>query len=70
MPPGLIALASNALGRAEEWQRLGGTLVTDPAKLLQAGWKPSLDTRAGLATLARNYSRKAGVKGLLAPPTR
>ena len=53
VPPGLIALASNALGRAEEWQRLGGTLVADPAKLMQAGWKPALDTRESLAALVR-----------------
>ena len=53
VPPWLIALASAALGRAEEWQRLGGTLVADPARLMQAGWKPALETRAGLAALAR-----------------
>jgi len=53
VPPALIALASSALGRAEEWQRLGGTLVADPAKLMQAGWKPAPDTRAGLVALAR-----------------
>jgi hypothetical protein len=53
VPPGLIALASSALGRAEEWQRLGGALVADPVKLIQAGWKPALETRAGLGALAR-----------------
>jgi nucleoside-diphosphate-sugar epimerase len=53
VPPALIALASRALGRAEEWQRLGGTLVADPAKLLHAGWKPAPDTSAGLAALVR-----------------
>lgn len=53
VPPALIALASKALGRAEEWQRLGGTLVADHAKLMHAGWKPAADTRAGLAALAR-----------------
>jgi nucleoside-diphosphate-sugar epimerase len=53
VPPALIALASRALGRAEEWQRLGGTLVADPAKLLHAGWKPAPDTPAGLAALVR-----------------
>ena len=52
VPPALIALASRALGRTEEWQRLGGTLVADPTKLMRAGWKPALDTRAGLAALA------------------
>jgi UDP-glucose 4-epimerase len=56
VPPGLMALAAGALGRTEEWQRLGGTLVADPAKLIQAGWKPALETRAGLAALAREVA--------------
>src|ERR1035437_5548593 len=53
IPPALIALASRALGHAEEWQRLGGTLVADPLKLMNAGWKPASDTRVSLAVLAR-----------------
>jgi UDP-glucose 4-epimerase len=52
VPPALIALAAAALGRTEEWQRLGGTLVVDPDKLIRAGWKPGTDTRAGLMALA------------------
>jgi UDP-glucose 4-epimerase len=56
VPPALIALASRGLGRAEEWQRLGGALVADPAKLMQVGWKPAADTRAALAALARATS--------------
>jgi nucleoside-diphosphate-sugar epimerase len=56
VPPALIALASSALGSAEEWQRLGGMLVADPIKLMHAGWKPAPDTRAGLAALARATS--------------
>jgi nucleoside-diphosphate-sugar epimerase len=55
VPPAVIALASRALGRTEEWQRLGGTLVADPTKLMRAGWKPALDTRAGLAALAGQH---------------
>jgi UDP-glucose 4-epimerase len=55
VPPVLIALASRAIGRAEEWQRLGGTLVADPIKLMQAGWKPATDTRAGLVALVRQH---------------
>ena len=53
VPPALIALAARALGRAEEWQRLGGSQVADPTKLLRAGWKPTVDTRAGLSALGR-----------------
>jgi UDP-glucose 4-epimerase len=53
VPPPLIALAANALGRAEEWRRLGGPMIADPSKLLAAGWQPSVDTRAGLMALTR-----------------
>ena len=53
VPPPLIALGAAALGRTEDWQRLGGKMMVDPTKLLKAGWKPTLDTRAGLAALAR-----------------
>ena len=53
VPPPFIALGAVALGRTDEWQRLHGKMVVDPAKLLSAGWKPTLDTRAGLVALAR-----------------
>jgi UDP-glucose 4-epimerase len=53
VPPALIALGAQAIGRADEWQRLGGNHVADPGKLLQAGWKPTIDTAAGLAALMR-----------------
>jgi nucleoside-diphosphate-sugar epimerase len=53
VPPGLLALAASALGRGEDWQRLGGSQVADPAKLLSAGWRPAIETRAGLAALTR-----------------
>jgi nucleoside-diphosphate-sugar epimerase len=54
VPPALIALTLGVIGRADEWQRLGGTLVADPEKLLSAGWKPAIDTRTGLTELARS----------------
>jgi UDP-glucose 4-epimerase len=53
MPPTFIALAAQAVGRADEWQRLSGNHVADPGKLLQAGWQPTIDTAAGLAALMR-----------------
>jgi nucleoside-diphosphate-sugar epimerase len=51
VPPALIALAANIAGRGDDWQRIGGAMVANPTKLLQAGWKPTVDTRAGLAAL-------------------
>lgn len=53
VPPALMAAACRMIGRAEEWQRLGTSLVADPAKLLQLGWHPPIETRAGLAALTR-----------------
>jgi UDP-glucose 4-epimerase len=48
-----MAMALRAAGRAEEWERLGGTLVAEPGKLLRAGWRPAIVTAAGLAALAQ-----------------
>jgi UDP-glucose 4-epimerase len=53
VPPPLLALAANAAGRSEEWQRLGGPMVADPAKLMNDGWTPAVETRAGLIALTR-----------------
>jgi nucleoside-diphosphate-sugar epimerase len=52
VPPALIGLAAGAMGRNEEWQRVGGGLIADPSKLIAAGWTPSVETRAGLAAMA------------------
>lgn len=61
VPPPLLAAAMKAMGRDDEWQRLGGTLVADPGKLIGAGWKPVIDTRAGLREMAEAASpRKPG----------
>jgi UDP-glucose 4-epimerase len=49
----LIAAALRAMGRGDEWERLGGTLVAEPDKLLKAGWQPPVETRVGLAALMR-----------------
>ena len=51
VPPALISLAAMAAGRNDDWQRIGGSLVADPGKLLAAGWTPAVTTRDGLAAL-------------------
>lgn len=53
VPQALLAMAFQAMGRAEDWQRLGGGQVADPQKLLATGWKPPVETRAGLAALTQ-----------------
>jgi nucleoside-diphosphate-sugar epimerase len=52
-PPGLIRLGLAILGRSRHWDQLGGQLIVDPSKLIDAGWRPDLDTMAGLAAMAR-----------------
>jgi UDP-glucose 4-epimerase len=52
IPPAFFAMAFRAGGRGEEWDRIGGSLVADPGKLLRAGWTPTVETRTGLAALA------------------
>jgi nucleoside-diphosphate-sugar epimerase len=52
-PPGLIRLGLTMLGRSRHWDQMGGQLVVDPSKLIDAGWRPDLDTMAGLAAMAR-----------------
>ncbi|HUF79503.1 MAG TPA: NAD-dependent epimerase/dehydratase family protein [Burkholderiales bacterium] len=58
VPPSLIALALHTAGRADQWQRLGGTQVADPSKLILAGWQPIVATRAGLAELAEHIAQE------------
>jgi UDP-glucose 4-epimerase len=51
LPSGLFVNALRLIGQGELWQRLGGSLVADPAKLMAAGWRPAIDTRAGLTAM-------------------
>jgi nucleoside-diphosphate-sugar epimerase len=53
LPPRLFEVVLKCLGRVDVWDRIGGTLVVDPAKLIAAGLKPVSDTRTGLAAMAR-----------------
>jgi len=53
VPPSMLALAFRAAGRAHLWDRIGGNCIIAPTKLLAAGWRPTTDTRAGLAAMAQ-----------------
>lgn len=68
VPPFLFGVALKAMGHAEVWDRLGGELVVDPGKLLAAGWKPAVETHAGLAAMAQAASpRKSGTASRSTP---
>jgi nucleoside-diphosphate-sugar epimerase len=45
--------------RPDLWERVGGNLRADPAKLLAAGWQPLHDTRDGLVALIQGAETAA-----------
>jgi nucleoside-diphosphate-sugar epimerase len=53
-PHSLMEAACRALGRAEAFERMAGSLVASPSALQGLGWVPPVETRAGLAALARS----------------
>jgi nucleoside-diphosphate-sugar epimerase len=53
-PRVLMEAACRALGRAEAFERMAGSLVASPSALQALGWVPPVETRAGLAELARS----------------
>lgn len=54
LPTSLVETPLRLLGRRDLWQRLGGNLQADPAKLITAGWHPLHDTRSGLMAMIRS----------------
>jgi UDP-glucose 4-epimerase len=68
IPAALIGAPLRATGRSHLWERLGCDLVVDPAKLLAAGWRPEIETRAGLAAMVQAASpRKSGTASRSTP---
>jgi nucleoside-diphosphate-sugar epimerase len=53
VPSPMLAAACRLAGREEAYRRLAGALVADPAALRQLGWRPSVTTPEGLASLMR-----------------
>jgi nucleoside-diphosphate-sugar epimerase len=56
LPPSYLAKILRLLGRADLWDRLGGSLVVDTGELAAAGWRPMHDTEDGLRRLAKTQA--------------
>jgi UDP-glucose 4-epimerase len=54
VPPGILKLALEALGRSEEYARLAEPLIVSTARLRELGWQPPLSTREGLVRYAQH----------------
>jgi UDP-glucose 4-epimerase len=51
VPPSWFKAALRAIGRGDVLERLDGSLILDVRKLVDAGWRPAHDARAGLRQL-------------------
>ena len=56
VPLPLFELPLKLVGRGDVWERLAGSLVVDPGKLIAAGWRPDAGTRRALARMAAAHS--------------
>jgi UDP-glucose 4-epimerase len=52
VPPAVFAQAFRLIGRGDVWDRVGGSLVVDPGKLIAAGWQPDPDSLDALERMA------------------
>jgi nucleoside-diphosphate-sugar epimerase len=68
VPPALLKIALNMIGQRDSFERLAGTLVAEPHKLIAAGWQPVTDTKTAIARMVQAASpRKSGTASRSTP---
>ena len=61
IPSALLSAVLGLMGKRDMAQRLAGTLIAEPTKLMAAGWRPVTDTRTAIAAMVQAASpRKSG----------
>ena len=61
VPPAMLSALLGLAGKRDMAERLAGTLIAEPTKLLAAGWRPVTNTRTGIAAMVQAASpRKSG----------
>src|SRR5436305_8587244 len=61
VPPARLSTLLSLIGKRDRAERLAGTLIAEPTKLLAAGWRPVTETRTGIAAMVQAASpRKSG----------
>jgi UDP-glucose 4-epimerase len=53
VPLGAVKRLMASFGKEAEWERISGSFVVDVAKLMGIGWRPDIETRAGIARMMR-----------------
>jgi UDP-glucose 4-epimerase len=67
-PPALLGALSGLVGQRDAFERLAGTLIVDPKKLLGAGWQTAIDTETAIARMVQAASpRKSGTASRSTP---
>jgi nucleoside-diphosphate-sugar epimerase len=56
IPPALLSTLLALIGKGDMAQRLAGTLIAEPTKLLAAGWRPVIDTRTAITVMVQAAS--------------
>lgn len=68
LPAAALSAALGLIGKRDMAQRLAGTLIAEPTKLLAAGWHPVTDTKTALAAMVQAASpRKSGTASRSTP---
>lgn len=68
VPRALLKTALGLIGRRAAFDRLAGTLVVDPSKLLAAGWQPVIDSKTAIHQMVQAASpRKSGTASRSTP---
>jgi nucleoside-diphosphate-sugar epimerase len=67
-PRTLLSAALRLIGRREMFDRLAGTLIAEPRKLMAAGWRPVIDAETAIAQMVQAASpRKSGTASRSTP---
>ncbi|MEJ0077654.1 MAG: NAD-dependent epimerase/dehydratase family protein [Alphaproteobacteria bacterium] len=68
VPPALLSAALGLVGKRDMAERLAGTLIAEPTKLLAAGWRPVVDNGTAIAAMGQAASpRKSGTASRSTP---
>ncbi|OMI12923.1 hypothetical protein BSN85_08775 [Bradyrhizobium brasilense] len=59
VPPSILKFALLSLGRGQLWDRIGRDLVVSSEELQRIGWRPPIDTKAGLEEMMRKFVTRA-----------
>jgi UDP-glucose 4-epimerase len=68
VPPVLLKIALTTIGQRDSFERLAGTLIAEPHKLIAAGWQAVVDTETAIARMVQAASpRKSGTASRSTP---